>query len=231
MFNPRPALPTRRDAFLCDCCGGGAAGVSIRPRCHGAMRWRRRSQRDAGVFQSTPALPRGDATSAIADAGQMVSIRPALATGRCCQSHDNPQDWKNSFNPRPAVPRETMRSNTGFTDFKRRFQSPRFATGRCGENGLMNRARPGVSIHAPRCHGAMQRRHRPSADRQIVSNPPALPRERCSRDDGAGRCGFDVSIHLRVATGAMRCAGCRQSDATVSAPRVATGRCLITFRQ
>ena len=180
-FNPRPSLP-RGDAWS-GSVSRAPSLVSIHaPRCRGAMRHLCQHRVRKRPFQSTPLVAEGRCFTLIPHfyGLGLFQSTPLVAEGRCAARKAR-QKEKDCFNPRPSLPRGDANSASSIRAFKVLFQStPLVAEGRCRSARPANVTASRVSIHAPRCRGAMQQ----SADQARVL--------------------LDVSIHAPRCRGAMR---------------------------
>ena len=130
-FNPRPPLP-RGDAAWIETRNPGVAVSIHAPRCRGAMPVSAPLRACKSLFQSTP----------------------PVAEGRC-PLRGVDADEARSFNPRPPLPRGDALPAAVAFDAGSLFQStPPVAEGRC-TTIITSTNQTGVSIHAPRCRGAM----------------------------------------------------------------------------
>ena len=181
-FNPRPSLPRGDAVVLFDffllqpvsihaprCRGAmlvnigsmqGGFCVSIHaPRCRGAMQspfLSRRSPDESG-FNPRPSLPRGDAPyfRKHRKPANWFQSTPLVAEGRCAKRPGSLPVWRR-FNPRPSLPRGDATTLAVTGRARSAFQStPLVAEGRCAFPASSTVCRLQVSIHAPRCRGAM----------------------------------------------------------------------------
>jgi hypothetical protein len=134
-FNPRPSL-SRGDAGK-PVPERAYCKVSIHaPRCRGAMQKGARAATAHRCFNPRPSLSRGDAKEVlvgIETAGEMMfQSTPLVVEGRCALEHGQFGD-KRCFNPRPSL----SRGDAQGVPFRLRSDKS-------------------VSIHAPRCRGAMR---------------------------------------------------------------------------
>ena len=186
----------------------------------GRCGWRRFGvDSDAGrCFQSTPALPRGDATSPVAGRGPDCTFQsaPRWPRGDAVSRHANPQDWKNSFNPRPAGATRDDAQQYRLHGLQTPFPIAAICcTGRCRAPGRMNLGcATGAAIHARavatgRCNGA--------TDRWLIriARSFRLSARVCHGSDAAGtirRCGECGSARFnplaRCHGSDAGCAGC-----------------------
>ncbi len=182
------------------------------------------------LFQSTPPVAEGrcpDLRPARAALREFQST-PPVAEGRCPRL----TDWLNgesTFQSTPPVAEGRCLERTPRSPAARLFQStPPVAEGRCLLDWLEDACRRDVSIHAPRCRGAMPNIHwlvwcfaggfnpRPPLPRGDASgascadsapfcfNPrPPLPRGDAVVIANDGDSGRDVSIHAPRCRGAM----------------------------
>jgi len=179
-FNPRPPLPGG-DAPLVSCPRGQILVSIHAPRCRGAMPAAKLNPMKNGLFQSTPPVAGGRCLF-IRRAQTTLAVfqsTPPVAGGRCpviCRSQ-SPAKWFQSTPP-VAGGRCARRSRPRAIDSG--FQStPPVAGGRCATDirgfrrhrcfnprpplpggdaisSLYERCAELVSIHAPRCRGAMR---------------------------------------------------------------------------
>ena len=157
-FNPRPPLPGG-DAPLVSCPRGQILVSIHAPRCRGAMPAAKLNPMKNGLFQSTPPVAGGRCLF-IRRAQTTLAVfqsTPPVAGGRCpviCRSQ-SPAKWFQSTPP-VAGGRCARRSRPRAIDSG--FQStPPVAGGRCLRSHVRKFPTGNVSIHAPRCRGAMQR--------------------------------------------------------------------------
>ena len=204
-FNPRPPLP-RGDA-LSPSHHLFHVVVSIHaPRCRGAMHCYRVVADGVEWFQSTPPVAEGRCRNSLGSklSITLVSIHAPRCRGAMPASLDRRRGQCIRFNPRPPLPRGDARQRPPCRYLSRRF-NPRPPLPRGDARYHLQRTDSGyaVSIHAPRCRGAMPAATGRRCRRQTVSiHAPrcrgAMP-ERAT--NGAVRC--EVSIHAPRCRGAM----------------------------
>ncbi len=171
------------------------------PRGDAAPAWS--MARSAPGFNPRPSLPRGDATRRPASARRlsMFQSTPLVAEGRCLAARLTMYVRK-GFNPRPSLPRgDAAAAEMPPAEIIVSIHAPR-----C--RGAMPRRRGRqvavdvVSIHAPRCRGAMRVKALDYRTLSKFQSTPLVAEGRCV-GGGAGGHVKTVSIHAPRCRGAM----------------------------
>ena len=182
--------------------------VSIHaPRCRGAMPGSKRHKNNChSGFQSTPPVAGGRCKTRrlILTPKKQFQSTPPVAGGRC-SAHVKALACQICFNPRPPLPGgdASARSSSQCGIFCSFNPRPPLPGGDAGGMGAADQGH-GVSIHAPRCRGAMQAVWEPLTKAMEFQSTPPVAGGRCLlRRNSVHRYG-PVSIHAPRCRGAMQ---------------------------
>ncbi len=177
-FNPRPPLP-RGDAGEVLSLAEVSAGFNPRPPlprgdavCVGYL------PMSGQTFQSTPPVAEGrcSAAASVRSSASLFQSTPPVAEGRC-DNGSGGISGDEGFNPRPPLPRGDARwRRRQFADQQVSIHAPRCRGAMPRRDDRRPRCLP-VSIHAPRCRGAMRANRLVQRGDFSGFNPrPPLPR-------------------------------------------------------